>query len=153
MKYTFDKLKLLLLAVGIVFAGFIFTVFRIGILQPNDDGGYNPQTTVSITPPEKIKTGLLVEFEGGKTILYENIEVNTGESAYSLLFKKMSETGSVVTTKSYDFGLMVESIDGISASSTHFWSYSVNGVAGNIAADEYILKNGDIVKWKYTPIQ
>ena len=153
MKYTFDKLKLLLLAVGIVFAGFIFTVFRIGILQPNDNGSYNPQTTVSLTPPEKIKAGLLVEFEGGKTILYEDVEVNVGESAYSLLTKKMNETGSVVTTKSYDFGMMVESIDGISASSTHFWSYSVNGVAGNISADKYILQNGDVVEWKYTPIQ
>ena len=49
--------------------------------------------------------------------------------------------------------MMVESIDGISASSTHFWSYFINGTAGNVAADKYILQNGDVVEWKYTPIQ
>lgn len=153
MKYTFDKLKLLLLAVGIVFAGFIISLTRIGFLQQKDVSDLDTQIITTLTPPKKITVGLIIDFGNGKTVLYEDVEVGSGENAYSLLTKKMNESGSVVTTKSYDFGMMIESIDGVNNSSTYFWSYSVNGTAGNVAADKYILQNGDKVEWKYTAIQ
>lgn len=152
MKYGFDKLKLLLLAVGIVFVGFIFTWFKLfNVIQTND----NPDSQITITsaPAKKIIVSLTVDRGNGKTTVYDNVETNEGESAYSLLVKKMNETGSTVTTKTYDFGLMVETVDGISANSSNFWSYSVNGVTGSTAADKYILQNGEKVEWKFTPVQ
>lgn len=152
MKYTFDKLKMLLLAVGIVFVGFIFTWFKFfNILQPNQ----TPDNQVSdqITSAEKIIVELSIDPGTGKTTVYEGIGTNQGETAYSLLVKKMNETGSSVVTKNYDFGMMVESIDNVTANDSYFWSYSVNGTAGNVAADKYVLQNGDKVEWKYTKIQ
>ena len=80
----------------------------------------------------------------------EEFEHKEGETAYSLLVKKMNETGSSVTTKTYDFGIMVESINGISGNANFFWQYSVNGQMGQVAADNYTLKNKDKVEWKYT---
>ena len=53
-----------------------------------------------------------------------------------------------VATKSYDFGVMVESIEDIAGSGGKYWQYEVNGVVGNIAADKYKLRDGDEVIWR-----
>jgi len=147
MKYAFSRLKLLLVASGIVFVALILVVFRLF-------GTTNPEGTISQVTgspqSEKQYTGLVVDFGNGKLTSYESIEIKEGETAYSLLVKKMNETGSSVTTKTYDFGIMVESINGISGNANFFWQYSVNGQMGQVAADNYTLKNKDKVEWKYT---
>ncbi len=146
-------MKLLLIAVAIIFVGFIFTWFKLlGNLNPSQNNvSENP--SVSTTPAEKFKVDLSIDNGSGKVTSYEGIEVSGNDTVYSVLIKKMNETGSSVTTKSYDFGLMVESISGIKATTDHFWSFSVNGQPGNVAADKYILKNGDKVEWNYTKVQ
>ena len=154
MKYQLNKLKLLLFAVGIVFLGVVVSWFKLfGNLQPDKNNSFENQVNTSITPSQKLKVNLLIDFGGGKTTSYENVEVNENDTVYSLLVKKTKETNYEVTTKTYDFGLMVESINGVSASSSNYWSYSVNGQMGNVAADKFILNDGDKVEWKYTPIQ
>jgi hypothetical protein len=154
MKYYLGKMKLLLVTVFIIFIGLIFTWSKLfGNLQPGQNNNSENQTGGTVTPSQKYKVDLIVDFGNGKVTSYEGVEVKEGDTVYSLLTKKMNETGSPVTAKSYDFGLMVESINNISASATHFWSYSVNEQAGNVAADKYILKNGDKVEWKFTIIQ
>ncbi len=153
MKYYLGKMKLLLVAVFIVFVGLIFTWIKLfGNLQPTQNNNPENQTYGSTTPEQKLKADLSVDYGSGKTISYEGIEINDGDTAYSILVKKMNETGSPVQTKSYDFGLMVESINNITASPTYFWSYAVNKAAGSVAADKYTLKDGDKVEWKFTPI-
>jgi len=46
-------------------------------------------------------------------------------------------------------GILVKGIDGIHASRTHAWLYSVNDTMGRVAADKYTTGNSDIVKWHY----
>ena len=46
-------------------------------------------------------------------------------------------------------GVLVNSINGITNTSDEFWLYSVNGNEATVAADKYICKNGDVVKWEY----
>lgn len=153
MKYYLGKMKLLLVAVAIVLAGLVFTWLKLfGNLHPQQSSLEN-QAAGSISTVQKYKADLTVDYGNGKVTSYENIEINEGDSAYSLLVKKMNETGSSVTTKSYGFGLMVESINTVLASQDHYWAYSVNGQMGSVAADKYILKNADKVEWKYTPLQ
>lgn len=154
MKYYLGKMKLLLIAIGIVFVGFVFSWFKIfGILQPEQNfDTQNLTEDVSVTPKAFI-VNLSVDYGNGKTGTYENLQSSSQESAYSILKKKMDETGIEVKSKSYDFGTMVESIGDVTASPTYFWAYSVNGQMGNISADKYILKDGDLVEWKFTKIQ
>ena len=154
MKYYLGKMKLLLMATFIIFIGLIFTWYKLfGDMRSEQNYGPGYQTTESITPTQKSKADLTIDYGGGKTISYVNIELNESDTAYSLLVKKMNETGSPIKTRSYDLGLMVESINNITASSAYFWSYSVNGQTGNVAADKYILKDGDKIEWKFTKIQ
>jgi hypothetical protein len=152
MKYYLGKMKLLLVAVAIIFAGLVFTWSRIfGNLQNQGQNNNSGNlTTGSITPNQKFEVGLSVDFGNGKVTNYGNIEINEGGTAYSVLVKKMSETDTKVTTKAYDIGIMVESINGYAASSESFWVFSVNGKNSDVAADKYILKQGDSVVWKYS---
>lgn len=46
-------------------------------------------------------------------------------------------------------GVFITSINGIVNSNKEFWMYSVNGVDATVAADKYITKSGDQIKWEY----
>jgi hypothetical protein len=48
-----------------------------------------------------------------------------------------------------DFGMMVNSINGLKATDKEFWLYSVNGKSGEIACDKQTTTNTDKVKWEY----
>ena len=154
MKYYFGKLKLLLLAIGIIFVGFVFSWFKIfGILQPDQNFDTQDLTeNVSVTP-KALFANLTVDYGNGKSTSYENLGITTNETAFSLLKKKMDETGVVIKTKNYDYGTMVESIGGTAASSEYFWGYTVNGQMGSVSADKYVLNPDDSVEWVYTKIQ
>jgi hypothetical protein len=153
MKYYLSKIKFLVLASLILFTGFLFTWFKfINVGKPEENINSENQLDTTTTPKQKSIANLSVDFGNGKITSFEVVEINTNETAYSLLVKKMNETGSPVVTKKYNQGIMVESIDNVSASSSFFWSYSVNGQPGSVAADKYLLKNNDLIEWKYTPI-
>lgn len=147
-------MKLLLLAIGIIFVGFVFTSFKIfNILQPEQNyDGRNLTKDASITPQAFIAS-LFVDYGNGKTNNFDSIQTSSDESAFSILKKKMDETGVTVISKNYDFGMMVESIGGVAGSTTYFWAYSVNGQMGSVSADKYLLNSGDLVEWTYTKIQ
>ncbi len=152
MKYTLDKLKFLLVSLAIIFVGFIFAwlkFFNVVQTEPQSTS----EVSKSLTPAQKSYVDLSIEFEEGSVRTYEDIEIKADDTPYSVLASKMAETGSEVKTKKYDFGLMVEEIDGTASSDTYFWSYLVNGQMGNVASDKYILKDKDVVEWKYTKIQ
>ena len=154
MKYYFNKLGIFLAAIAIVFVGFVFIWFKyLDIFKTGNGPGSEVVDTMSGTPAQQVMVNLLVDFGNGRVISYTAVELNPNDTAYSLLIKKMTETNSEVRAKKYDYGIMVDSIDNIAASNTFFWSYLVNGQTGSVAADKYLLKDGDRVEWKYLPIQ
>jgi uncharacterized membrane protein len=46
-------------------------------------------------------------------------------------------------------GALVNAINSINNSDTKFWTYTVNGTEGTVAADKYICKDGDQIVWEY----
>lgn len=147
MRYGLNKLKTLLVAVVILFFGFIIAWFRFF-----NNIGNEPAPTIQTNQTQKITVELSVDYGDGNNISFGSVAVDPGETAYSLLVKKMQEKNAPVTTKTYDYGTMVESIDNVATDSKNYWSYSVNGQLGSVAADKHVLKNGDSVEWKYTPL-
>ena len=51
--------------------------------------------------------------------------------------------------KTYPFGSLVESIDGLDNLPSQAWIYFVNKEAGQVAADQHQLTAGDTVEWRY----
>jgi len=77
-----------------------------------------------------------------KVIVYAGEE---GKSAYDILKSKYQleadETGSM--------GVIVKSINGLASTDKEFWLYSVNGTPAEVAADKYITRSSDEIRWEY----
>ncbi len=71
-----------------------------------------------------------------------------GENAFELL-----KNVAIVEYKEYDFGVFVESINGVKGDDEHFWSFYLNGEQAKAGADQTILQKGDKVEWRYEEIK
>ncbi len=82
----------------------------------------------------------------------------TNASDSVVLMQVASEPTSVLglLTEEHDvrysssrMGAFVESIDSVAGSGGWFWRYTVNGTAGQVAADKHQLQPGDTVVWHF----
>lgn len=46
-------------------------------------------------------------------------------------------------------GEFINEINGIKNTSDQFWLYYVNGTLGSMGAGSYVLKDGDVIEWKF----
>ena len=53
-----------------------------------------------------------------------------------------------VLTKSYSFGELVTSIDGVAGNSPKYWTFYVNGHQASVGAGSYQSKSTDHIEWK-----
>ena len=65
-----------------------------------------------------------------------------GKNTFELLKERTS-----VESKQYDFGVFIESINGVKPDDKHFWKLYVNGQASQVGADQSQTKRGDIIEW------
>ncbi len=90
-------------------------------------------------------------------VIFKPTEVtfNEGESVFDLLQRVCKENG-IHMESSYTPIYESAYIEGISnlyefdCGSLSGWMYSVNGVFPNYGCSGYMLKDGDVVEWKYT---
>lgn len=66
-----------------------------------------------------------------------------GKNALELL-----QAAHRVEVKSYSFGDLVTSINGIAPDSTHFWAMYVNGQFSQVGASAYQTKSSDQIRWQ-----
>jgi hypothetical protein len=69
------------------------------------------------------------------------------------LVSELTESEHQVEYKEYDFGVMVQSIDGLAADSDHFWALYVNDAFGEAGATQLTVNQGDRVKWVYEELK
>lgn len=69
------------------------------------------------------------------------------------LVADLTESRHQVEYKEYDFGVMVESIDGLRADSNHYWALYVNDEYGEAGAKQLKVNQGDRIKWVYEEIK
>lgn len=100
----------------------------------------------TLVVPEKRSATLVLD--DGKTIAtYSGI---LAKNAFEILTTVGNQNNIPIVTKQYDFGVFVQKVGDKENSKDMAWIYSVNGKSGEVAADQYELKNGDVVEWKYT---
>jgi len=88
-------------------------------------------------------------YSSGVLLPERTMTLQSGESVLSLLQK----SGAAVQSGSSFLGVYVSSIGGLrekACGGTSGWVYEVNGVRPSTSCDKYLLKNGDVVVWKYT---
>jgi len=87
------------------------------------------------------QTNQSVSSEQSRVVSYDGEE---GKSAYDLLKEKYK-----VEATEGSFGVMVNSINGLKASTTEFWLFSVNGQQPEVSADKYQTHASDKIIWEY----
>jgi hypothetical protein len=103
---------------------------------------------------EKVEqlVGLRIDFGEGEGVDYEG-EFKCDETVFGLLERVAGKEGLELVTEQYDFGVFVKAIGGAEGDAKRAWVYSVNGEAGQVAADVRQLAEGDHVEWKYTELE
>jgi hypothetical protein len=85
----------------------------------------------------------------------ETVEITAPKEAnvYELLLAEAEKNGWEVKVKDYDFGKLVEAVGGTANTADKSWFFYVNGVVGDKASDQFEVKAGDKVEWRYETIK
>ncbi|MFX1318570.1 MAG: DUF4430 domain-containing protein [Promethearchaeota archaeon] len=109
-------------------------------------------TNVHLTSSTNIENQRIFALDIEQTIDYGNL---TQHVLYNLagvtVFDILNET-SVVTFTQYLYGKFITSINGVENNANNngfYWQYWVNDELAPVAADNYILSEGDQILWKY----
>lgn len=101
---------------------------------------------------ESITVRLLVNFNGFSANINHSVTFpqNQSANAYSILLL----ANLTVTIENYQNGIYVKGINGVIQNGNHFWLYSVDGISGTVAADNFNLRaNGaEVVIWQYQKV-
>lgn len=131
----------------IVFVVFVFVIALVQFLQYSKSNGQNEKPAESPATQEEKTSSVSIESDNEK--ISGSYEIGENETAFSMLEKLTGEKGIEIQTQKYDFGIFVKSIMGKESTQDLSWIYFVNGKSGDIAADKFIIKPGDIVEWKH----
>ncbi len=111
--------------------------------------------TFLLKPGQKVvpKAGLFElpqELAGQKIVMsdYLRLPGKTGKTALEL-----SQESAKIEVKKYDFGVFVESINGVKPDEKHFWKLYYNGQESQVGADQLSTSDGDVVEWKIEDIK
>jgi len=77
------------------------------------------------------------------------VELVQAKTAYEALQAAAKNRGWLLQVKNYDFGQLVEAINGQKNTTGKAWIYFINGQPATQAADKQELKAGDAVEWRY----
>lgn len=132
MRHKFFILILLGLFTGLLFLG--YKTILLGQIQKH------PQVESTVEKGKRID--LTLDFGEEKVATFSHVFAVSPYDALRL-------TDKPIEIAKYDFGIMVKKINNLENSKSYSWLYFVNGKAGDVASDEYKLKDGDRVEWKY----
>ena len=97
---------------------------------------------------ETLQSTTIIDFGNG-WLVTNKVSVNESTTPFDTLSETLQKEQLELKTKRYDFGVFVESVDGFASTADMAWIYFVNTEPGTVAADQYKLKPGDLVEWKY----
>ena len=139
------KKKLLFLAASVCLILIVGLFFVKPFNQPQNSQSSTPPTSPAETANMVI---LNIDYGNGNTTSYEEPMIEN-QTAFGLLKNATDKNNIKLEYKQYDFGVLIETINGVANSKDKAWIYFVNGKSANVGADKYQLKPGDTVEWKY----
>lgn len=108
--------------------------------------------TKTAQPENKMSVTLNIDY-GDKTTKNFSYSTTKDETAFSVLKNVAERENITLETKQYDFGVFIQKIDKFESTAKNAWIYYVNGEAGQVAADQYKVKDSDNITWKFEPVK
>jgi len=106
---------------------------------------------VEIKAEQEIKQELTLVINNGEEGAETYVsEFNQEITAFDLLKDKAEESGLILETKVYDFGILIEKIgDKKNGDENKYWLYYINDEMPMVAADKQELNPGDKVEFNF----
>lgn len=99
---------------------------------------------------QQVKADITARLEiGDKTY---QAKVKADSTAYDLMKILQSDLDLKFSAKEYaGMGALIEEIDGVKndVKANKFWIFYVNGQPSQVGVSGYVLKNNDVISWKY----
>ncbi len=135
------------------FVSLTFFLLIVGVLflrQPKiRESLFNDKTRVTETVPSVAPSAQL-EFQVGESNLqkdYQFIATNSGQNALELV-----ESQVKLDLKEYDFGTMIEGVNGLMADNKNYWAVYQNGEYAQTGIAQIELQKNDKIELKYEEI-
>lgn len=135
------------------FVSLAFFLLIVGVLflrQPKiRESLFNDKTRVTETAPSVAPSAQL-EFQVGESNLqkdYQFIATNSGQNALELV-----ESQVKLDLKEYDFGTMIEGVNGLMADNKNYWAVYQNGEYAQTGIAQIELQKNDKIELKYEEI-
>lgn len=97
-------------------------------------------------PEAKQAFEVSIKVDFGTEVAEETVKAKTVLEALEALGQLKSWQ---IKVKTYDFGSLVEEVNGKKNTTDKAWIYFINDKSGEVAADKQELKAGDAVEWRY----
>lgn len=108
--------------------------------------------TSETQPTTNTPIATTIEINGQKY----NLKLPEKSTAYNALKQLADSKQITMTTKEYSgMGYFIEELNGIKNNNQtgEYWGYYINGKTATLGASSYILKNNDLITWKYAKSQ
>jgi len=128
---SFRKIEAFVIVVIIAVIGIIYA-FKQSAVAPINNVAINSETS---SLSAKLDQGVIYQGQDGRNALD--------------LLKAQHNVG----VKSYSFGDMVLSIDGVTPSANQFWAMYINGELSQVGASAYTTKSTDVVNWRLDEVK
>jgi hypothetical protein len=131
----------------LIIAAILFFVWRYSTREALL--GISTESNISPTLPSTQNIAEVSLVDEDTIIVKDSLAINQTTTAFDLL-KNLTEKNNInLQTKQYDFGTFVQAVGDKESTAKKAWIYFINGQSGQVAADKYVVKEGDIIEWKY----
>lgn len=103
--------------------------------------------------PSAVPTAATLDFQVGvKGEAAASRHQLTSESEVEVRALDLVQSQLKAEFKTYDFGLMLESVDGLRADTSHYWAIYYNGEYAKVGLADLMIKKGDVLELVYEEI-
>ena len=145
-----------LIFVVIVAVVLIVVVFLTNISLPSDRGKDivkdNPIGAITMTIECRVLIGEKSDYvpEDGYILKSSEFQIEEGDTALGVLREASSKYNFQLEVKNGYYVLGINNLYEKEFGDLSGWMYYINGVSASVGANEYVLKDGDVIEWRYT---
>ena len=132
----------------------LVVIIIVGMLVKNnneEDNTNNNTNAVSETVEDTSDLSVSAIIDNGDTTTSYDKKVSSGTTALELMNLISTDDGIVLGTTEYDFGTIIDSIDGVGDDTEDgkYWSFYVNDELSSVGIGDYPVNDNDSILMKY----
>ncbi len=132
--------------IGVVILAVV--IIGLSFYQDNED---DKNETTNLSNEEVKELSVIATIDNGSTQKSYDKKLSSGTTALGVINLVAEEDGIVLDTTEYDFGILIDSIDGVGedVNDGKYWSFYVNDEMSMVGLSDYVVMDNDTILLKY----